>query len=57
MPDETLEKAEKTSQDSEMERQSESETPLTLEMEEETREKPLAYAKLIVTHSKKAFGK
>lgn len=55
MLDETLEKAEKTSQDSEME--SESETPLTFEMEEETREKPLAYAKLIVTHSKKAFGK
>lgn len=55
MPDETLEKAESTSSDSEMKRVSE--TPLTFEMEETTKEKPLAYAKHIVKNTKIFFGK
>jgi hypothetical protein len=57
MPDEILDKIEKTSQDVEMDRQSESETPLTFENEQEQKEKPLAYAKLVVTHSSRVFGK
>ena len=55
MPDETLEKAENTSRDNEMERVSE--TPLTLEMEETAKEKPLAYAKYIARDTKTFFGK
>ena len=57
MPDETLESGKKTSQGSEMDRQSESETPLTIEMEQGTKEKPIAYARLVVKYSKYAFGK
>ncbi len=57
MPNETLEKAEETSEDVEMDKQSESETPLTYEIELEPTEKPFAYAELVVTHYKRAFGK
>ena len=55
MPDETLENIENKLE--EMERQSESETPLADENEKDTQEKPLAFAKLTVNHPKTCFGK
>lgn len=60
MPDETpenLEEGKTASQDGEMDRQSESEMPLTLELGSTVIEKPAKYAKFIVAHPKTAFGK
>ena len=57
MPGETEDQIEKTSEDVEMDRQNESETPLTLENLSEPKEKPLAYANLVVTNSNTAFGR
>lgn len=57
MPNETLEKVAHSSKESDMDKKSESETPLTEEIEQETEEKPHVYAKLVVTHAKTAFGK
>lgn len=60
MPDETpenLEEGKTASEDGEMDRQSESEMPLTLEMGPTVIEKPVTYAKFVVTNSKTAFGK
>mgnify|MGYP002804376443 CR=1 FL=1 len=57
MPDETLHQIEKTPEDVEMDRESESETPLTIESLLEPKEKPLTYAKLVVTYSNTAFGR
>ena len=48
---------EETSEDVEMDRQSESETPLTVESLLEPKEKPLTYAKLVVSYSNTAFGR
>ena len=57
MPGETEDQIEKTSEDVEMDRQNESETPLTLENLSEPKEKPLAYVNLVVTNSNTAFGR
>ena len=57
MPGATEDQIEKTSEDVEMDRQNESETPLTLENLPEPKEKPLAYANLVVTYSNTAFGR